>query len=271
MIYDMKRIATYFSNVFWHLLFISGPVVLVVWIFLLAWLIPIFGEMSPKNATRQNLTWWLLIRDFRQLTEEQRLTLVECYRREFGRESNNIPEFVFSDFMQEQIDAVIMVRCERIKQELRVADEPGKLLAIHVPNQERNIMLLAKTWFLNQMRQYEQDDFNGKKERLEEMVAEIKWWKKYNEKFFLAAGVKPYSILGWRDELRMIFARWEAESSSDDRTRIVAFKQRVMMALVNDAVNEVIGDDVSKMIDNVLNIFSQPKKDGIRSRKKYTN
>ena len=257
----MKRIATYFSNVFWHLLLISGPVVLIVWICALAWLIPIFGEMSPQNATRQNLTWWFLLRDFRQLPEEHRLPLVECYRREFGRESGKIPQFEFSDFMQEQIIAVDTTRRERIKQELKVAKEPEKLLAIPVPKPERNIMLLAKIWFFDQMRQYEQADFYGKKERRAEMVTEIKWWQKFNEDFFLAAGVKPYSISESLDELKMIFARWEAESHPEDRARIAAFRPRITAALVNDGVNEVIGGDVSKTIGNVLSIFSRPTKD----------
>jgi len=257
----IKRIATYFSNVFWHLLLISGPVVLVGWIVLLAWLIPIFSEMSPQNATRQNLTWWFLIRDFRQLPEEHRLPLVECYRKEFGPQPGKIPEFEFSDFMQEQIIAGDIVRRERIKRELQVAKEPEKLLAIPVPQQERNIMLLAKAWFFDQMRQYEQADFDGKKERLAEMVAEIKWWQKYNGEFLLAAGVKPYGISESLDELKMIFARWEAESNPEDRAHIAAFQQRVTAALMADGVNEVIGGDVSKTIGNVLSIFSRPSKD----------
>ena len=262
----MKRIVTYFSNVFWHLLLISGPVVLIVWICLLAWLIPIFGEMSPKNATRQNMAWWLLIRDFRQLPEEHRLPLVECYRREFGCESGRIPEFEFSGFMQEQIIVVDAARRERIKQELRVAKEPEKLLAIPVPKPERNIVLLAKTWFFDRMRQYEQADFHGKKERLAEMVAEIKWWQKYNEDFFLTAGVMPYNTSESLDDLKMIFARWEAESAPEDQARIAAFKPRITAALVADGVNEVIGGDVSKTIGNVLNIFAQPKKDESSAR-----
>jgi len=259
-IFDMKRIVTYFSNVFWHLILISGPVVLIVWICLLAWLIPIFGEMSPQNATRQNLVWWFLIRDFRQLPEEHRLPLVECYRKEFGPQSGKIPDFEFSDFMQEQIIVEDTARRERIKRELDVAKVPEKLLAIPVPKQERNIMLLAKAWFFDQMRQYEQADFDGKKERLAEMVAEIKWWQKYNGEFLLAAGVKPYGIFESRDELKMIFARWEAESNSEDRAHIAVFQQRVTAALVADGVNEVIGNDVSKTIGNVWSIFSQPKK-----------
>ena len=257
----IKRIATYFSNVFWHLLLISGPVVLIVWIVLLAWLIPMFGEMSPQNATRQNLIWWFLLRDFSQLPEEHRLPLVECYRREFGPRSGKIPEFEFSDFIQEQIIAVDATRRERIQQELKVAKEPEKLLVIPVPQPERNILLLAKIWFFDQMRQYEQADFHGKKERLEEMVAEIKWWQKMNENFLLAAGVKPYSISDSLDELKMLFARWEAESRPEDQTRMAAFRPRMTAALVNDGVNEVLGGDVSKTIGNVLNFFSRPTKD----------
>jgi len=257
----MKRIATYFSNVFWHLLFVSGPVVLIVWICALAWLIPIFGEMTPQNATRQNLTWWFLIRDFRQLPEEHRLPLVECYLKEFGPKSGKITEFEFSDFIQEQINAVIMTRRERIKQELKVAKEPKKLLAIPVPLQERNIILLAKIWFFDQMRQYEQADFHGKKERLAEMVTEIKWWQKFTDDFMLSVGTKPSNISESLDDLRMIFARWEAESSQEDQARIAAFKPRITAALVSDGVNEVIGGDVSKTIGNVLNIFSRPPKD----------
>ena len=254
----MKRIATYFSNVFWHLLFIMGPVVLIVWICLLVWLIPIFGEMSPQNATRQNLTWWFLIRDFQQLPKDKRLPLVECYLKEFGRESDTIPEFEFSDFMQEQIVAVDTARRERIKQELQVAKEPEKLLAISVPVQERNIMLLAKTWLFEQMRLYELADFQGKKDRLSEMVAEIKWWQTYNDDFLLAAGVKPYSISESLRELEMIFARWEAESSPEDRTQIVAFKPRIMAVLISDGVSEVVGGNVGKTFGNVLSIFSRP-------------
>ena len=255
----MKRISTYCSNVFWHLLFFFGPVVLILWICLLVWLIPIFGEMSPQNATRQHLTWWFLIRDFRQLPEDKRLPLVECYLKEFGRKSGQVPQFEFSDFIQEQIVAVDTARRERVKQELQVAKEPEKLLAISVPLQERNAMLLAKTWFFEQMHQYELADFNGKKERLSEMVAEIKWWQTYNEDFLLAAGVKPYSISESLQELKLIFVRWEVESSPEDRRQIAAFKPRIMAALVHDSVNEAVGGDVGKAIGKVLSIFSRPK------------
>jgi len=257
----IKRIVAYCSNVFWHLLLISGPVILIGWICALAWLIPIFGEMTPQNATRQNLTWWILIRDFRQLPEEHRLPLVECYRKEFGPRSGGIPVFEFTDSMQEQIVTVDTIRRERIRQELKVAKEPEKLIAIPIGKQERNIMVLAKTWFFNQMRHYDQADFNGKKERLAEIVAEIKWWQKFNEDYLLAAGVKPYSMIESRDDLRMIFARWEAESSPEDHARIATFQSRVMAAMVNDGIHEVFGGDVSKTIGNVLSIFSRPTKD----------
>ncbi|MCL2119363.1 MAG: hypothetical protein FWH27_13155 [Planctomycetaceae bacterium] len=257
----MKRIVTYFSNVFWHLLFFSGPVILIGWICLLAWLIPVFGEMSPENATRRNLTWWFLVRDFQQLPEEKRLPLVECYLKEFGRESGKIPQFEFSDFMQNRIVAVDIARRERVKQELNAAKEPEKLLAIPVPMQERNAMLLAKIWFFDQMRQYELADFNGKKERLSQMVVEIKWWQKFNEDFLFAAGVKPYRVAESLKELEMIFARWEAESSPEDRARIAAFKPRITAALISDGVSEVAGGDVGKTIGSVLSIFSRPKKD----------
>ena len=256
---SMKRIYTWFSNVFWHLLFFSGPVVLIIWICLLAWLIPIFGEMSPKNATRKNLTWWFMIRDFRQLPEDKRLPLIECYLKEFGRESGNKPQFEFSEFIQKQIVAVDTARRERNRQEMEVVKEPEKLLAISVPKQERNVMLLAKTWFFEQMRQYELADFNGKKERLTDMVAEIKWWQIYNEDFLLAASVKPYSVSESLKALEVIFIRWEAESSPEVRTQIVAFKQRLMAALINDGVSEVVGGDVGKTVGNILNIFSRPK------------
>ena len=255
----MQRIATYISNVFWHLLFLSGPVFLILWICLLVWLIPIFGEMSPKNATRQKLTWWLLIRDFRQLPEDKRLPLVECYLKEFGRESGKMPPFEFSDFIREQIVAADAARRERARQELLVAKDTEKLHAIPVPKQERNIMLLAKTWFLEQMRQYELADFDGKKECLAEMVAEIKWWQRFNEDFLLAAGVRPYSISESLQELKLMFARWEAESPPEVRAQIIAFKPRLTAALINDGVREVIGDDVGKTIGNVLSIFSRPK------------
>ena len=256
----MKRIITYCSNVFWHLLFISGPVFLIVWICLLAWLIPIFGEMSPQNATRQNLTWWFLIRDFDALPEEDRLPLVECYLKEFGRESGKIPEFEFHDYIRKQIAAVVTARQNRIRQESAVVNEPEKLLAISVPLQERNVMLLTKTWFFEQMKQYEQADFNAKKERLAEMVAEIKWWQRFNENFLLSVGVRPYSVSESLQSLKMIFARWEAESSPQDRERIAAFKPRCMAVLVNDGISEVVGSDVSKAIGSVLSIFSQPTK-----------
>ena len=257
----MKRIVTYFSNVFWHLLLISGPMFLILWICLLAWLIPIFGEMSPVNANRQNLAWWFLIRDFRQMPEENRLPLLECYLKEFGRESGKIPEFEFSDFMQKQIAILDSARRERIQQELPVANEPEKLLAIPVPLQERNVLLLAKTWFFEQMRQYEQADFNAGKEQLSEMVADIKWWQRFNDDYLLSAGIKkPYNVSESLQYLKMVFARWEAESSPDDRARIVAFKPRLMAALFNDGVGEVLGNDVTKAIGNVLSIFSRPAK-----------
>lgn len=120
-------------------------------------------------------------------------------------------------------------------------------------------MLLAKTWLFAQMQHYEQADFNGKKERLTEMVAEIKWWQSYNDDFLLAAGVKPHSISESLQELKVIFARWEAESSPEDRVRIVAFRPRILAALVSDGVSEVIGGDVGKTIGSVLSIFSRPK------------
>lgn len=255
----MKRIVTYFSNVFWHLLFFSGPAVLIGWMIILVWLIPIFGEMSPKNATRQNLTWWFLVRDFRQLPEENRLPLAECYLKEFGRVSGKIPEFDFSDYIQEQIVVLDVARRERIRQEMSVANEPEELLTIPVPLQERNAILLAKAWFFEQMLQYEQADFNSRKELLSEMIAEIKWWQRYNDDFLLSAGVKPYNISESLQYLKMIFARWEAESSPDNRARIVAFKSRILAALVNEGVGEVFGDNVGKTIGNVLSIFSLPK------------
>ena len=256
----MKWIFTRVSNVFWHLLFISGPIFLVVWICLLAWLIPIFGEMLPQNATRKNLTWWFFLRDFEQLPEENRLDLVECYRREFGECSGQMPEFEFSDYVQKRIAEVDAARRERIQQEIPVAKEPEKLLAIPVPKQERNIMLLAKTWFFDQMRQYETADFGGKKEVLSQMVVEIKWWQNYNTEFFFAAGVKPYSVSESLQDLEMIFARWEAESLPEDRERIAAFRPRVIAALVNDGVSEMLGGDVSKTLGGVMNLFSRPKK-----------
>ncbi len=262
----MKRIATFISNVFWHLLFLLGPVCLIGWICLLAWLIPMFGEMSPKNASRQNLTYWFFVRDFSKLPEGQRLPLAECYLREFGRESGKTPEFEFSDFVRNQIAATDTARRERIEQEVKVAKEPGKLLAIPLPKQERNVMTLAKAWFFDQMQKYEQADFQGKKERLSHMVTEIKWWQSYNRDFLLAAGVKPYGIPESLQELEMIFARWEAESSPEDAKRIAAFKPRVTAALINDGVNEVLGGDAGKTIGNVLGVFSRPKKNDGKSK-----
>jgi len=256
----MKRNVTWFSNVFWHLLYFSGPVVLVGWIYLLVWLIPIFGEMSPKNATRQNLAWWFLVRDFRQLPDDRHLPLVKCYLREFGRESGKIPDFEFSIFVQKQIIAIDTTRRERIKQELPVIKEPKKLLAIPVPMQERNVMLLAKTWFFEQMRQYELADFKGKQERLSEMVAEIKWWQTFNEDFLLAACVKPYSMTESLKQLELIFARWEAESTPEDRERIAAFRPRITAAFINDGIRDVLGGDIGKTVGNVWNIFSRSRK-----------
>lgn len=256
----MKRIVTYVSNVFWHLLFVSGPVFLIGWICLLFWLVPIFDEMSPKNATRQNLVWWFFVRDFEQLPEENRLALVECYLKEFGNESGRVPEFDFSDFVQKQAARIETERRERVKQEVRVAKEPEKLLAIKVPQPERNVMLLAKTWFFDRMRKYEQADFSGKKERLSQMVVEIKWWQNYNTEYLLAIGMKPSGVTESLQQLDMIFARWEAESSPDERRQIVAFKPRVTAALVNDGVSEALGGDMSKTIGNVMGLFSRPKK-----------
>jgi len=237
----MKRIATWFSNVFWHLLFFSGPVVLIGWMVLLAWLIPIYGEMSPQNATRQNLVYWFLIRDFKSLPENKCLSLVECYLKEFGRVSGTKPEFEFSDFVQQQIVAADTARRERIQKEWLVVKEPDKLLVIPVPLQERNAMLLAKTWFFDQMRLYEHADFNGKKEQLTAMVAEIKWWQRYNEDFLLASGIMPHSLSESFMELEAIFSRWIAESNPDDRRRITAFKRDVTAALIGDGISGVFG------------------------------
>ena len=257
----MKRIAKYFSNVFWHLAFISGPIFFIVWICLLAWLIPVFGEMSPKNANRQNLVYWFLIRDFEQLSDENRLALAECYLNEFGsRSGNSVPEFEFSDFVQKQVVKIETARSERTKQEVKVAKEPEKLLAIKVPQPERNVKLLVKAWFFDQMQKYENADFNTKKELLSQMVVEIKWWQNYNTEYLLAAGVKPSGLTESLQQLEMIFARWEAESSPEDRKRIAAFKPRVTGALVNDGVNEILGGDVSKTIGGVMSLFSRPKK-----------
>lgn len=270
----MKRIAKYFSNVFWHLAFISGPIFLIVWICLLAWLLPIFSEMSPKNANRQNLVYWFLIRDFERLSDENRLALAECYLSEFGsRSGNSVPEFEFSDFVQKQVVKIEAARSERTKQEVKVAKEPEKLLAIKVPQPERNVKLLAKAWFFDQMQKYENADFNTKKELLSQMVVEIKWWQNYNTEYLLAASVKPSGLTESLQQLEMIFARWEAESSPEDRKRIAAFKPRVTGALVNDGVSEALGGDVSKTIGGVMSLFSRPKKNDQKtgSTKKSTS
>jgi len=257
----MKRIFTYISNVFWHLTFVSGPIFLIVWTCLLAWLIPIFGEMSPKNASRQNLVCWFFVRDFAQLPEESQLALVECYLKEFGSQSGHkIPEFEFFDFVQNRAAKIEMARRERVKQEAEVAKEPEKLLAIKVPQPERNVMTLAKTWFFDQMQKYENADFNAKKELLSQMVVEIKWWQNYKMEYLLAIGVKPSGIRESLQQMEIVFARWQAESSPEDRERVAAFKLRVTAALVNDGVSEVLGTDVSKTLGGVMNLFSRPKK-----------
>ena len=257
----MKWILTYLSNVFWHLTFVSGPIFLIVWICLLTWLIPIFGEMSPKNASRQNLVWWFFVRDFGQLPSENQLALAECYLKEFGSQSGHkIPEFEFYDFIQNQAAKIEMARRERVKEEAKVAKEPEKLLAIKVPLPERNAMTLAKAWFFDQMKKYENADFNAKKELLSQMVVKIKWWQNYNMEYFLAIGVEPSSVPESLQGLEMIFARWQAESSPEDRERVAAFKLRVTAALVNDGVSELLGTDVSKTLGGVINLFSRPKK-----------
>jgi hypothetical protein len=224
--------------------------------------------MSPKNASRQNLVCWFFVRDFEQLPEEKRFVLVECYLKEFGSISGNaIPQFEFSDFVQKKAAAIEMARRERVKQEAKVAKEPEKLLAIKVPQPERNALLLAKAWFFDQMQKYENADFSTKKEVLSQMVAEIKWWQNYNTEYWLAIGVKPSGAAESLQELEMIFARWEAESSPENRARIATFKPRVTAALINNGVSELLGGDVSKTLSDVMSLFSRPKKGDQNDRK----
>ncbi|MDR1491249.1 MAG: hypothetical protein LBT05_00770 [Planctomycetaceae bacterium] len=258
---------TLFSRTFWRLLFVTAPIFLIGWIALLVWLSPIFGTIDAKRATLQNLTYWFLLRDLEETPQEKQLPLLECYLRNFGNESGKTPRFEMSGFIKRQVQRIEFARRERVQQELSVVNEPEKLFAISVPLPERNIYFLAKIWFFERMRQYENADFAEKKKILSQMVAEIQWWQEYNKEYFLTAEILPPNVTESFQELEVIFARWGADSSPEDRKRIKAFKPRLTAALVSDGINRIVGgnatgnvsESVTNAVGSFFNSFAKPK------------
>jgi hypothetical protein len=57
----------------------------------------------------------------------------------------------------------------------------------------------------------------------------------------------------------MIFARWSAEASPEDRKRINAFKPRLLAVLINNGVKEMVGgnaaENVTQSVTNAVGNF----------------
>jgi hypothetical protein len=262
---------------FWRLLMITGPIFLVGWIFLLVGLAVFFGTIDATHATPQKLTYWFLFRDLEEMSQDQRLPLLECYLRNFGSISGKKPHFEMSEFVKHQVQKIEFARRERVQQELSVINEPEKLLAISIPLPERNVYFLAKIWFFDQMHRYENADFAEKKKILSQMIVEIKWWQEYNREYFIAAEIPPTGVTESLQELETIFARWEAESLPEDQNRIKSFKPRLTAALVSDGLNQIVGgatgnvtESVTHAVGNFFGSFTKPQNEK-KSKEKKTS
>ena len=235
---------------FWKLMMISGPLLLAGWIVLLFWIVPIFGTIDAEYATRDKLVNWFLFRDFQGVPEEKQAALAECYIKEFGS-STQKPRFAVSGPVKYQSQKIEAARRQRVQQELKVLKEPEKLLEIQVPMHERNAKLLVKAWLLKQAARWDNASFADKKAIMNEMITEIKWWQDFNAIYLATCDIAPSSPMESIQDLDTMFARWEAESPPELAARIRKLKTQLVAGMVNDGLNDAIGDKINNFWYNL--------------------
>lgn len=219
-------------NWFWRKKWLFIVIFLIGFLVSLYWLIPIFGPIKPEKASNNLLVAWLLVRDFEKLPEEKINALVERFDNEYGFSGGKKTDFTFSDFMKEQIQNGIEQHYQKIEEQVKIVNKPEELLAFELTQQERNIQLLFKHWFLNRMARWEQLPDEQKPVYIGEFAVEMDWWQEFYKDFLEAAEVPVPSQMVLLQEFSVMFARWQASSEPELVARMNSFKKEMQQAII---------------------------------------